>query len=113
MDMTKLAEFSSPLLSALFGAPGWWAFVQSKTKDKTENNDDAAKLLLGVSKNQLITLGRTYIERGYITMDEYEEYEAEYKLYSAVGGNGLARRVFKQVDNLPIMPNNIDGRKTL
>ena len=43
-------------------------------------------------------------------MDEYEEYEEEYKLYSDLGGNGLARRIFKQVDELPIMPNGIDGR---
>lgn len=43
-------------------------------------------------------------------MGEYEEYEEEYKLYSDLGGNGLARRVFKQVDELPIMPNGIDGR---
>ena len=44
-------------------------------------------------------------------MDEYEEYESEYELYSAIGGNGLARRVFKQVDDLPILPNDITGKK--
>ena len=108
MDLTKIVEFSNPLLSAVFGAPGLWAFVKSKT----DRNNTGQKLLLGVSKNQLITLGREYLDRGYITMDEYEEYESEYELYSAMGGNGLARRVFKQVDELPIMPNNIDGRKT-
>ena len=106
MDLTKAIEFANPLLSALFGAPGLWAFVKSKTDHKST----AQKLLYMVSKNQLIALGRTYIERGYITMEEYEEFEAEYTLYSALGGNGLARRVFKQVDELPIMPNNIDGR---
>lgn len=107
MDLTKVAELANPLLSAFFGAPGLWAFL----KTKTDHNDNAAKLLLTVSRNQLITLGRTYIDRGYITMDEYEEYEAEYQVYSALGGNGLARRLFEQVDDLPMMPNNIDGRK--
>ena len=109
MDLTKIAEFSSPILSAVLGAPGIWAWAQTKAG----HNNNAAELLRSVSKNQLIALGRTYLDRGYITMDEYEEYEAEYKLYSAVGGNGLARRVFKQVDDLPIMPNNIDGRNQL
>ena len=80
-------------------------------KTKSDRNHSERKLLLAVSKNQLIALGRTYLDRGYITMDEYEEYEAEYEIYSALGGNGLARRVFKQVDDLPIVPNNIDGRK--
>lgn len=105
--MTKIAEMANPLISAIFGAPGMWALVKSKT----DRNNNADKLLLFVSKNQLIELGRIYIERGYITMDEYEEYESEYQVYSALGGNGLARRVFKQVDDLPIMPNNIDGRE--
>lgn len=107
MDLTKIAELSNPLLSALFGAPGMWAWVKTRA-EQTSNWD---RLLLSVSKNQLITLGREYLERGYITMDEYEEYEAEYQIYSALGGNGLARRVFEQVDDLPMMPNNIEGRK--
>lgn len=109
MDLTKIAELSSPLLSAFFGAPGMWALL----KTKTDNNNSEHSLLLRVSKNQLITLGRTYLDRGYITMDEYEEYESEYKLYTALGGNGLARRVFKQVDDLPIVPNDIDGRNSI
>lgn len=107
MDLSKVAEFSGPLISTIFGAPGLWAFM----KTKADNNNNSVKLLLTVSKNQLISLGRTYLDRGYITMDEYEEYEAEYQIYSSLGGNGLARRIFKQVDDLPMMPNNIDGRK--
>ena len=107
MDLSKIVEFSNPLLSAVFGAPGMWALL----KAKTDRDDNSAKLLLSVSRNQLIALGRTYIERGYITMDEYEEYESEYSIYSALGGNGLARRMFEQIDELPMMPNGIDGRK--
>ena len=108
MDLTKVAELANPFLSAVFGAPGMWAFVKSKT----DRNTNAAKLLLSVSRNQLIALGREYLDRGYITMDEYEEYEAEYQIYTSLGGNGLARRIFEQVDDLPMTPNNIDGRKT-
>ena len=37
--------------------------------------------------------------------------KAEYQIYSDLGGNGLARRIFEQVDKLPMMPNGIDGRK--
>ena len=107
MDLTKIAELANPLLSAFFGAPGLWAFV----KTKTDRSDKTMNLLLSVSRTQLIALGRLYIERGYVTMDEYEEYEKEYSIYYALGGNGLARRVFEQVDELPMMPNNIDGKK--
>lgn len=109
MDMTKAAELANPIITTLLGGSGVWAWAKSKS----DRNNSSHELLLEVSKNQLIALGRTYLDRGYITMDEYEEYESEYKLYSALGGNGLARRVFKQVDDLPIMPNDIDGRNKL
>lgn len=107
MDLTKIAEMANPTVTAILGGSGIWAWA----KTKADRNDNAAKLLLSVSRNQLITLGRAYIERGYVTMDEYEEYESEYDIYSRLGGNGLARRVFKQVDELPILPNDIEGRK--
>lgn len=107
MDLIKVAEMVNPALTALLSGSGIWALA----KTKADHNNNEAKLLLSVSRNQLITLGRSYIERGYVTMDEYEEFEAEYQIYSALGGNGLARRIFEQVDELPMMPNDIGGRK--
>ena len=107
MDLTKIVEMANPAVTALLGGSGIWAWA----KTKTEQSNNVAKLLLSVSRNQLLMIGREYIERGYVTMDEYEEYEAEYQIYSALGGNGLARRVFEQVDELPMMPNSINGRK--
>ena len=106
MDLTRIAEMANPVITTLLGSSGIWMWA--KTRSDRNNSED--QLLLEVAKNQLTVLGRTYLERGYITMDEYEEYEAEYKLYSALGGNGLAKRIFKQVDELPMMPNGIDGR---
>lgn len=107
MDLTKIAEFANPIITTVLSGPGIWAWVRTRT----QHNNNAAKLLLQVSKNQLVTLGREYLKRGYITMDEYEEYESEYGVYTSLGGNGLARRIFEQVDDLPMMPNGIDGRK--
>lgn len=107
MDLTKIAEFTNPLITTVLSGPGIWAWV----KTRAQRNDSEDTLLLQVAKNQLITQGREYLKRGYITMDEYEEYETEYQVYSILGGNGLARRVFKQVDELPILPNGIDGGK--
>jgi hypothetical protein len=107
VDLTKLAELANPAVTALLGGSGIWAWL----KTRTDRNDSEDKLLLQVARNQLVSQGRFYLDRGYITMDEYEEYESEYDIYSRLGGNGLARRVFKQVDELPILPNGIDGGK--
>lgn len=107
MDLTKIAEFANPLITTVLSGPGLWAWA----KTRTQRNDSEDKLLLQVAKNQLVSQGHKYLKRGYITMDEYEEYESEYQVYTALGGNGLARRIFEQVDNLPMMPSGIDGRK--
>ena len=107
MDLTKIAEFANPLITTVLSGPGIWAWARTRQ----QRNDSEDKLLLQVAKNQLVSQGREYLKRGYITMDEYEEYEAEYQIYSDLGGNGLARRIFEQVDELPMMPNGIDGRK--
>lgn len=107
MDLTKIAEFSNPLITTVLSGPGIWVWA----KTRTQRNKSEDILLLQVAKNQLVNQGRKYLNRGYITMDEYEEYESEYKVYCDLGGNGLARRIFEQVDDLPMMPNGIDGRK--
>lgn len=107
MDLTKIAEFANPLITTVLSGPGIWAWA----KTRTARNNSEDRLLLQVAKNQLVSQGRDYLKRGYITMDEYEEYDAEYQVYSALGGNGLARRIFEQVDDLPMTPNGIDGRK--
>lgn len=107
MDLTKLAELANPAVTALLGGSGIWAWL----KTRTDRKDSEDQLLLQVARNQIVSQGRLYLDRGYITMDEYEEYESEYDIYSRLGGNGLARRVFKQVDELPILPNGIDGGK--
>lgn len=109
MDMTKISELANTALTALLSSPGILAWAKSR-KQRDRSID---KLLLQVAKNQLIEQGREYLKRSYITMDEYEEYEAEYQIYTALGGNGLARRVFEQVDELPMMPTGIDGRNKL
>lgn len=107
MDLTKIAEFTNPLITTVLSGPGIWAWA----KTRTQRNDSEDRLLLQVAKNQLVTQGRKYLNRGYVTMDEYAEYESEYQVYSDLGGNGLARRIFEQVDDLPMMPNGIEGRK--
>ena len=107
MDLIKIAEMVNPAITALLGSSGIWMWM----KTKTDRNDSEDRLLLAIARSQLVEQGREYLKRGYITMDEYEEYEDQYKMYSNLGGNGLARRIFKQVDDLPMMPSGIDGRK--
>ena len=60
-------------------------------------------MLIGLAHDRIIYLGMVYIERGYITQDEYENlYEYLYKPYEKLGGNGSAKRIMTVVDQLAI-----------
>lgn len=114
MDLTKIAEFSSPILSALFGAPGMWAFVQSKNdRNSTEHDSTERDLVRVLVRDRIIEEGERYLERGYILSGEYSDfYEELYKPYTKMGGNGLAQHIFERIEKLPMLPDGSEGRKT-
>ena len=60
-------------------------------------------MLFRSGHDRIMYLGMVYIERGYITSDEYENlYEYLYKPYEKMGGNGSAKRNMNEVNKLPI-----------
>lgn len=60
-------------------------------------------MLLGLAHDRIMSLGMEYINRGYITHDEYENLRRYlFEPYEALGGNGSAGRVMQEVDKLPI-----------
>lgn len=88
-----------PLIVALLTSSGLWALV-SKRADK---NNAERKMLVGLAHDRIIHLGMVYIERGYVTQDEYENLQVYlYEPYEEMGGNGSARRVMEEVRKLPI-----------
>lgn len=108
MDVGRIAEIVLPLAVSIFGSTGLWAWLQAKNI----KHDAAADLLIGVARSQIIALGRFYIERGYILIDEYDDlYNYLYKPYTNAGGNGLAKKVFEEVEDLPMLPKGSDRRK--
>ena len=47
--------------------------------------------------------GECYIQRGYITKDEYENlHDYLYLPYKKLGGNGTAEKIMKEVDRLSL-----------
>lgn len=89
-----LTVFSSVLASS-----GLWAYITKRLEKK----DVKTQMLMGLGHDRIMYLGMSYIERGYITSDEYENlYEYLYKPYEKMGGNGSAKRVMNEVNKLPI-----------
>lgn len=87
-------------LLAIGASTGFWAFVQNR-KDK---NDARNKLLIGLAHDRIMYLGSCYIQRGYISKDEYENLRVYlYDPYSEAGGNGSAAKIMSEVDKLPFL----------
>ena len=87
------------VFAAVLASSGFWAWLQKRS----ERKDVRTRMLVGLGHDRIMYLGMKYIERGYITHDEYENlYEYLYKPYSEIGGNGSAKRIMGEVDKLPI-----------
>lgn len=74
--------------------------IQRKDKQK---NDPLADMVRGLGHDRIIYLGQKYIQKGFVTRDEYENlHDYLFIPYKELGGNGTAEKVMKEVSNLPI-----------
>lgn len=90
----------------LVASSGFWAYLQYRLQRKDSVKNATARLMMAVAYNSITTLGIAYIDRGYVTKDEFEELRLFYEPYKELGGNGLAERVMSGVGQLPFRPQN-------
>lgn len=86
------------IVTALLASSGLWAFLGKKL----ERNNSERELLVGIGHIELVFFGMQYIERGWITRDEYETLQELYKPYVKLGGNGSGTKIMKELEKLPI-----------
>lgn len=99
MEVDRWLQLIVTVVCAIIASSGFWMFIQKKTDSK----DVKTKMLVGLAHDRIIFLGMTYIERGWISQDEYENlHEYLYKPYEELGGNGSAKRIIAEVNKLPI-----------
>lgn len=92
-------ELIITVFCAVLASSGFWAFIQWKGDRK----DTKTQMLIGLAHDRIIYLGMCYIDRGWITQDEYENLnDYLYKPYAKLGGNGSAKKVMEEVNKLPI-----------
>lgn len=90
-------------LSSILASSGFWAFLQRRSVV----NDAHTRLLLGLAYDKIAHLGMSYIQRGWISKDEYEDFRKYlYEPYKEFGGNGVAERIMDGVKNLPLRSHN-------
>lgn len=87
------------IVCSVIASSGFWAYLQKNLEKK----DVKTEMLIGLGHDRIIYLGLCYIERGWITQDEYENLnDYLYKPYSKMGANGSAKRIMQEVEKLPI-----------
>lgn len=102
-------DFNNPALrmivtivTSVLASSGFWAFIQHYL----DKNDASKRLLVGIAHDRIMSLGMSYIERGWITADEYENLRVYlYEPYHEAGGNGTATKIMNEVDKLEIRKN--------
>lgn len=84
---------------SVMASSGFWTYVDRKAS----HNSDSKMLLLGLAHTELISIGMEYIDRGYITQEDYDDFvKYLYEPYINLGGNGTAKKIFDSVSALPI-----------
>ena len=87
------------IISSVLASSGLWAYLTKRS----ERKDVKTEMLVGLAHDRIMYLGMQYVDRGYVTQDEYENLRTYlYDPYKKLGGNGSAERVMKEVDKLPI-----------
>ena len=86
------------VITSLLASSGLWAFLGSRL----ERNSAERELIVGIGHIELVFFGMQYIERGWITRDEYDTMQELYKPYVKLGGNGSGTKIMKELEKLPI-----------
>lgn len=102
--------FISSVAAAIFASTGFWAFItyiiqredKKKSKEK-ENEMKIMEMLKGLGHDRILYLGNNYVQRGYISTDEYENLKVYlFEPYEALNGNGTAAKVMREVEKLEL-----------
>ena len=93
-DILKQSYFI--ILPIVLGYIVW--LLKQQTRDR-DANSTGTMLLLRV---QLIEYHDKYMELGYIPSYVYENYCEMYIAYHALGGNGMATRMWQEIQTLPV-----------
>ena len=102
--MSQWIQIMFTIIGSVIASSGFWSYIQKRS----ENKDVKTIMLIGLAHDRIIYLGMSYIERGWITKDEYENlYEYLYQPYEKLGGNGSATRIMNEINKLPIRNVNV------
>ena len=106
--MNDVAQMLIVVFTSVLASSGLWSYIMKRSEKK----DVKTEMLVGLGHDRIVYLGLKYIERGWITQDEFENLnDYLYAPYEKMGGNGSAKRVMDEVGKLPIRKSSY-GKET-
>ena len=96
--MTSWLQIALTIFASVMASSGLWAFLGNRFDKRSAEKD----ILIGIGHIELAFFGMQYIERGWITKDEYETMKELYDPYIKLGGNGSGKKIMAEVEKLPI-----------
>lgn len=101
--MVTHVELVISLFVAMFGSTGFWALITYLIQRRENRESAESQMLKGLAHDRICYLGESYIKRGYITQDQYQNiHDYLYEPYIRLGGNGTAKKIMDEVDTLPM-----------
>ena len=86
----------------------WWNNRSARSIQKDELDAAQSEMLVGLAHDRIVTKGLKYIDRGYITQEEFENLNVYlFKPYEHLGGNGSAARIMAEVRKLPLKSSKL------
>ena len=98
MDWSQWVALVFTGLYTVAASAGFWKFFSQRHPSKQSE----IQLLLGLSRELFNIISASYIERGWISRDEYENLVTHiYAPYKVLGGNSTADRIMEEISDLP------------
>lgn len=95
------------LIPVLLASTGFWELIRYFFEKRSRKN----RMLLGIAHALIIRDCEIYLERGWISHAEYDDFiKYLYEPYKAHGANGLAEKLKQEVDKLPSEERSADER---
>lgn len=108
-------EKTTAIIVAIFASSGLWQLLmfllqRHDTKKDCKNSEieKQSTMLKGLGHDRICYLGTEYVKKGFVTKDEYDNLKNYlYEPYRALGGNGTAEKIMKEVDKLPFRKGDL------
>ena len=73
--MDSWLQMAVTVLCSVFASSGFWAYMvarRDKKREERDKNNVNARMTMGLGHDRIIYLCEKYIDRGWITSEEYE-----------------------------------------